>query len=150
MTRKELPPVTVEFASNEADDEIFNLKNWTPAIVGGMLCNPVYAGVGAPALIEPQKWIASAKNRIDEEGPEQFLVNMLHVLRITFPSDPNPDLRQTKSKLNPCVTGIGAHPRTVSDADWIDGAATYMYRNGVEKFLARMLEELKLTIPNSQ
>ena len=57
----------------------------TPAEVRGMVCNPVYAGFGSyPGLLSDEEWIAAASQAIKKEGPEQFLVNLLHVLRETF------------------------------------------------------------------
>lgn len=137
-SEKNLPEPTARFLSSEGSPEDFG-----EAGIRGMLCNPVYAGVGAPALVDEQQWIASANKQIEEDGPEQFLVNMLFVMRQTISHDPQPDIRPTKSKVNPCVVGIGPHPETMSDADWIKQACDWMFRNGVEKFFQRMLEELR-------
>jgi hypothetical protein len=50
-----------------------------------MLVNPIYAGVGEfPRLIPEEQWVSCAKKMIQQEGPEQFLVNLLYVLRRTF------------------------------------------------------------------
>lgn len=71
-----LPKPNVEFAT--ADDT----GAMTPKKVRGMIANPVYAGVGPyPALIEEEEWVRSAAKMIKDEGAEQFLVNMLYVLR---------------------------------------------------------------------
>ncbi len=48
----------------------------------GILCNPIYAGIPPfPATIGDEEWISAAKKLIEEDGAEQFLVNMLYVLR---------------------------------------------------------------------
>lgn len=48
----------------------------------GMICNPTYAGLFPfPQLVSDEAWIKAASELIREEGPEQFLVNMLFVLR---------------------------------------------------------------------
>jgi len=53
--------------------------------IRGLICNPIYAGVGPfPRLVPDEVWIGGAAKLIREEGPEQFLVNMLHVLRRSF------------------------------------------------------------------
>ena len=53
--------------------------------IRGIICNPIYAGVGPfPRIVPDETWIGSATKLIDEEGPEQFLVNMLYVLRRSF------------------------------------------------------------------
>ena len=50
--------------------------------IRGFICNPCYAGIGPyPALIDEEAWIRSAAKFINEEGPEQFLVNMFSLLR---------------------------------------------------------------------
>ena len=51
-------------------------------MVRGMICNPIYTGVPPyPSIISDEEWIAAATRMINEEGVEQFLVNLLHVLR---------------------------------------------------------------------
>lgn len=48
----------------------------------GVLCNPLYAGIGPyPAIVDDETWIHGAALLIRDEGLEQFLVNMLYVLR---------------------------------------------------------------------
>lgn len=71
-----LPKPNVEFAAAGDSGEM------TPKKVRGMIANPVYAGVGPyPALIEEEEWVRSAAKMIKDEGADQFLVNMLYVLR---------------------------------------------------------------------
>jgi hypothetical protein len=42
----------------------------------------LYAGIGPfPQLVPDDQWIRAAAKAIRADGPEQFLVNMLHVLR---------------------------------------------------------------------
>lgn len=61
---------------------------FTPEEIRGMVCNPVYAGIGAfPAVVSDEQWVAAATMAIQKEGAEQFLVNLLHVLRETFAED---------------------------------------------------------------
>ena len=46
-----------------------------------LMCNPIYAGMGPyPALVDDETWVRAAQ-MIKKEGSEQFLVNMLYVLR---------------------------------------------------------------------
>lgn len=48
----------------------------------GMLSNPIYAGVPPYSrVVSDAAWVHAAAALIREEGPEQFLVNLLHVLR---------------------------------------------------------------------
>jgi hypothetical protein len=47
-----------------------------------MICNPIYAGVPPfERIVSDEVWIRSAAQLIKEEGTEQFLVNLLYVLR---------------------------------------------------------------------
>jgi hypothetical protein len=56
-----------------------------PAAVKGILVNPIYTGVGPfPRLVEDAAWVRACARLIDEEGADQFLVNLLYVLRECF------------------------------------------------------------------
>ena len=56
--------------------------DFTEEEVRGIIANPVYAGIGPfPQLVSDEQWVRAAAKAIGEDGPEQFLVNMLHVLR---------------------------------------------------------------------
>jgi hypothetical protein len=56
-----------------------------PEAVKGILINPIYTGVGPfPRLVEDAVWVRACAKLIEEEGPEQFLVNLLHVLLECF------------------------------------------------------------------
>ncbi|MFQ5613345.1 MAG: hypothetical protein ACE5H9_14550 [Anaerolineae bacterium] len=51
----------------------------------GMLCNPIYAGVPPfGQVVSDEAWVGAAAALIREEGPEQFLVNLLYVLRASM------------------------------------------------------------------
>jgi hypothetical protein len=57
----------------------------SPAAIRGILVNPIYAGIGPfPRLIEDAVWVQACAKLIEEEGAQQFLVNLLHVLRECF------------------------------------------------------------------
>jgi hypothetical protein len=57
----------------------------TEANVRAMLCNPIYAGIADfPRMVEDEQWIRAAARGIQEAGAEQWLVNMLHVLRASL------------------------------------------------------------------
>jgi hypothetical protein len=62
-----------------------SLHGLPPEAVKGILVNPIYAGVGPfPRLVEDAAWVRACAKLIEEEGAEQFLVNLLHVLRECF------------------------------------------------------------------
>jgi hypothetical protein len=49
--------------------------------------------------------------------------------------------------INPVVTGIGSHPRSVSDEDWVLSCETDIEANGLAQFLTDLLHVLRITIP---
>jgi hypothetical protein len=60
-------------------------RDFTEEEVRGLVANPIYAGLGPYfQLINDEQWIRAAVAAIREDGPEQFLVNLLHVLRQSF------------------------------------------------------------------
>jgi hypothetical protein len=77
--QKPLPKVTVKFA------RAGKMEDLTPAEMKSIFCNPIYAGLGPyPSLITDEVWVNAAARMIEEDGPEQFLVNLLYVLRKSF------------------------------------------------------------------
>jgi hypothetical protein len=78
-TDRPLPEPTVAFRT--ADDS----GPFTEEQVRGILTNPVYAGVGASSpIVGDAQWVRACTKLIEEDGPEQFLVNLLYVLRKSF------------------------------------------------------------------
>jgi hypothetical protein len=54
----------------------------TEAGVKGILVNPLNAGAGPfPQLVSDAAWVGACKKLLQQESPEQFLVNLLFVLR---------------------------------------------------------------------
>lgn len=79
--RGKLPAVNVEFATSQS------ASGPTPEQIRGKICNPIYSGVGPfPPLMDEATWVKAAAWMIEEDGAEQFLVNMLYVLRKSFDS----------------------------------------------------------------
>jgi hypothetical protein len=63
----------------------------SPEAIRGILVNPIYTGVGPfPRLIEDAAWVGACAKLIEEEGAQQFLVNLLFVLRECFPEESTP------------------------------------------------------------
>lgn len=74
-----LPKPTATFVSSDGIGEM------TEGKIRGIVCNPVYAGIGPfPGFITDEQWVRTAVAMIAEDGPEQFLVNLLHILRASF------------------------------------------------------------------
>ena len=62
------------------------LEELPPEAVKGILVNPIYTGVGpSPRLVEDAAWVRACARLIEEEGAQQFLVNLLYVLRGCLP-----------------------------------------------------------------
>ena len=83
--KRPMPPpnISVRMSGTETD--------WTEEEIKGIICNPIYAGVGPfPACVSDEVWVRSAATLIANEGAEQFLVNLLQVLRSCFPTDSTP------------------------------------------------------------
>jgi hypothetical protein len=63
----------------------------SPEAVKGILVNPIYTGLGPfPRLVEDAAWVRACAKLIAEEGSEQFLVNLLYVLRECFQEESSP------------------------------------------------------------
>jgi hypothetical protein len=60
----------------------------SPEAVQGILVNPIYAGVGPfPRPVEDAARVRACAKLIQEEGPPQFLVHLLYVLRVGFQAE---------------------------------------------------------------
>lgn len=79
--QKPLPRPNVDLTASEDED-----GQMTAGKVRAMFCNPLYAGVSAnfPKLVDDETRVRAAAQAIREHGPEQWLVNMLYVLRETL------------------------------------------------------------------
>jgi hypothetical protein len=78
----DLPEPDVEFVEGGTKPEDF-----TEAGIKGIVMNPVYAGIGKfPPLVDDKQWVAACKRVMEQDSPEQFLVNLLYLLRATFGS----------------------------------------------------------------
>jgi hypothetical protein len=63
----------------------------SPAAVKGILVNPIYTGLGPfPRLVEDAAWVRACAKLIEDEGPQQFLVNLLYVLRECLQEESSP------------------------------------------------------------
>ena len=75
-------PIPAPNATLRTSDDTGEL---TAEDVRGIICNPIYAGVSPfPAMVSDETWVRSAAVFISGEGSEQFLVNLLYVLRMTY------------------------------------------------------------------
>src|SRR2546423_14929466 len=83
---KPLPAPTVVVASAGTPPH-----ELSPEAIKGILVNPIYTGVGPfPRLVEDGIWVRACAKLIQEEGTDQFLVNLLYVLRECLPGPTDP------------------------------------------------------------
>jgi len=76
MKKRKLPAPNVSYLRPDS------FHNIDEKALRGMICNPIYAGIASfPKMVDDEAWIKAASQFIAEEGVEQFLVNMLYVLR---------------------------------------------------------------------
>ena len=72
-----LPQPNVEFVYSGTPNSAM-----TKAGIKGILINPLNAGAGPfPAMVSDAQWVAACTQLLQQESPEQFLVNLLFVLR---------------------------------------------------------------------
>jgi len=51
-------------------------------MVGGIICNPVCAGIPPfPAIVDDKTWIASGVQMVENVGLRQYLVDVLYELK---------------------------------------------------------------------
>ncbi len=76
----DLPAPDVEFVTSGTQPGEF-----TEAGIKGICMNPAYAGAGEfPPIIDDRQWVAACKRIMEQDTPEQFLVNLLFLLRSTL------------------------------------------------------------------
>lgn len=55
---------------------------WNEQMVGGVLCNPVHAGIPPfPKVVDDRTWIAANIKIVESDGLRQHLVNILYQLK---------------------------------------------------------------------
>jgi hypothetical protein len=77
-------------------------QQMSEAVIRGMICNPIYTGIPPfERIVSDEVWVRSAAQLIKEEGAEQFLVNLLYVLRRSMADAAFPEPAITRN------TGLG-------------------------------------------
>ncbi|OQY48132.1 MAG: hypothetical protein B6242_03045 [Anaerolineaceae bacterium 4572_78] len=83
MHKKRLPKPNVSYPKFDTGEEVSRFIN--ERSIKGVMSNPIYTGISIfPKIISDEIWVKSAIELIETEGTEQFLVNMLYVLRETL------------------------------------------------------------------
>jgi hypothetical protein len=68
----------------------------SPKAIKGILVNPIYAGLGPfPPIVSDLEWVRACATLIKQDGAEQFLVNLLYVLRESLNEDLLQKVRDT-------------------------------------------------------
>ena len=77
-TDEDIPLPNVSYPGERGWDE----GELNEEMIGGLLCNPVYAGIPPfPAMIDDQTWINAGVKLAEEMGLRQYLVNVLYELK---------------------------------------------------------------------
>jgi hypothetical protein len=98
------------------------VDQWSEAELTGVAINPVVTGLGQhPRVVSDEDWVASCLRILEEDGPAQFLTDVLHVLRMTAPllAGPPPEATeypQVREKEEVPLPNV-AHP---GDRSWGD------------------------------
>jgi hypothetical protein len=142
MSEKPLPEPTVRPPSG---------SQWETSDVRGALCNPAYVGIGPFKEIVPEDiWLRAAEKQIAAEGAEQFLVNMVFMLKASFVTVQDHPLRDVSIHAdNIIATGVGPFPALISDEQWIRTAAVKLREQGAGPFLRVLLHDLRETLHGS-
>ena len=73
-----LPDVIVPERGDDSSD--FGMAEFK-----GVTMNPAYTRIGHyPRMVNDDRWIEAARRVFDNDGPDQFFVNLLYILRRTF------------------------------------------------------------------
>ncbi len=85
------PPAVGEYRQSEEDVPLPDVAypgdrdwqdEWNEKMVGGIICNPVYAGIPPfPKMIDDKAWIAAGVKMVNNVGLRQYLVNVLYELK---------------------------------------------------------------------
>lgn len=61
------------------------ITTWTPAEAHGLVINPILTGMGKiHRSVADEDWVLCCEEEVEKNGLEQFLTDLLHVLRITI------------------------------------------------------------------
>jgi hypothetical protein len=147
---------------------------WSRAEARGVAINPIVTGIGQhPRSISDEDWVLSCERDIQETGLDQFLTDLLHILRLTIPhclgeppavgeyprrmseeDVPLPEFAypsdgdEWNEKMigNPVYAGIPPFPAIVDDKTWIAAGVKMVENVGLRRYLVDVLYELKQSV----
>jgi hypothetical protein len=123
-------------------------SSWAASDVRAVLCNPVNVGLGPFKQIVPEDlWLKGAEKQVAEHGAEQFLVNVLFMLKDSFKRvQGHPPRDVTLETDNIIATGVGPFPSLISDEQWVRAAAAKMRDHSVSPFMRDQLRKMRETL----
>jgi len=139
MNEKPLPNPTVKSTGGSC---------WSTADIGGVLCNPVYTGIDPfPQIVPEDLWLKAAEKQVAEEGAEQYLVNVLFMLKASFQHVRGHPARDVSVEAdNVVATGVGPFPKLISDEQWVRAAAEKLRIQGAGHFMRGVLQQMRATL----
>ena len=139
MSENPIPKPTVRPATG---------SSWEASGVRAVLCNPVNVGLGPFKQIVPEDlWLKGAEKQVAEHGAEQFLVNVLFMLKDSFKRVQGHPSRDVSLETdNIIATGVGPFPCLISDEQWVRASAAKLREQGVTVFMRDQLRKMRETL----
>ena len=139
MSENPIPKPTVRPATG---------SSWEAPDVRAVLCNPVNVGLGPFQQAVPEDlWLKAAEKQVAEYGAEQYLVNVLFMLKESFKrvqGHPPRDLSLETDNI--IATGVGPFPCLISDEQWVRASAARLREQGVIPFMRDQLRKMRETL----
>jgi hypothetical protein len=120
-------------------------SSWEVSDVRAVLCNPVNVGLGPFKQAVPEDlWLNAADKQVAEQGAEQYLVNVLFMLKESFkPVQGHPPRDVSLETDNIIATGVGPFPGLISDEHWVRSSAAKLREQGVTVFMRDQLRKMR-------
>ena len=139
MSENPIPKPTVRPATG---------SSWEASDVRAVLCNPVNVGLGPFKQAVPEDlWLKAEEKQVAEYGAEQYLVNVLFMLKESFKRVQGHPPRDVSLETdNIIATGFGPFPCLISDEQWVRASAAKLRDQGVTPFMRDQLRKMRETL----
>jgi hypothetical protein len=123
-------------------------SSWEASDVRAVLCNPVNVGLGPFKQAVPEDlWLKAAEKQVAEYGAEQYLVNVLFMLKESFKRVQGHPPRDVSLETdNIIATGVGPFPCLISDEQWVRASTAKLREQGVTVFMRHQLRKMRETL----
>jgi hypothetical protein len=123
-------------------------SSWEVSDVRAVLCNPVNAGLGPFKHAVPEDlWLKAAEKQVAEYGAEQYLVNVLFMLKESFKRVQGHPPRDVSLETDYIIaTDVGPFPRLILDEQWVRASAAKLRDQGVTRFMRDQLRKMRETL----